>query len=457
MYKGQRFTVACSVLGVPATKEGSREAANVWWRRKRAEIDSSGPSTPPTPFYSGQEQWAWPYAPSFLDEYECWVRGLGLPKEEEEKTLHEIARGIVQVMWERHGVEGHPLPDHMAKLLSDEKIRRLEGAIKTIRGEPAAAPDQAVKAHAEAWLRRQQALAEAGQMAPARVANNRTCLGHFLAFLGPDSDVAGIDADNWDRFYLWLLSSERLTEKGKSWATAYRRDVFNVARAFVRWLWEKKVIELPRNIDQKFKAGPAAKAVTTWTPDEFKAAVQEAPGKLKLAILLMANIGATQQVVADLQDAEVDWLKGRITRKRSKTAGHENVPTLEYLLWPETFRLLKQYRSGGELVLLTEGGQPYVRTELRADGRLSKADGFASHWVHVKKRLDFHRPLKELRKLGATLLASHEVYGRFQAYFLGHSPRTVADRNYVRPPQALFDEAITWLGQQLGQVPSSAP
>jgi hypothetical protein len=67
------------------------------------------------------------------------------------------------------------------------------------------------------------------------------------------------------------------------------------------------------------------------------------------------------------------------------------------------------------------------------------------------RRLGFNRPLKELRKLGATLLASHEVYGRFHSYFLGHSPRTVADRHYVRPPQELFDEAVLWLGEQLGQ------
>jgi hypothetical protein len=37
--------------------------------------------------------------------------------------------------------------------------------------------------------------------------------------------------------------------------------------------------------------------------------------------------------------------------------------------------------------------------------------------------------------------------------FLGHSPRTVADRHYVVPPQELLDEAVTWLGRQLGQVP----
>jgi hypothetical protein len=34
----------------------------------------------------------------------------------------------------------------------------------------------------------------------------------------------------------------------------------------------------------------------------------------------------------------------------------------------------------------------------------------------------------------------------------GPLPRTVADRHYVVPPAKVFDEAITWLGKQLGQI-----
>jgi hypothetical protein len=102
-------------------------------------------------------------------------------------------------------------------------------------------------------------------------------------------------------------------------------------------------------------------------------------------------------------------------------------------------------------VLLTETGLPFVRKELRG-GKLVKADGFASNFVHLKKRLKLNRSLKQLRKLGASLLDTHPTYGRFVQYFLGHSPRTVADKNYRLPSQELFDAAVTWLGQQLGQV-----
>src|SRR5205814_2010869 len=107
---------------------------------------------------------------------------------------------------------------------------------------------------------------------------------------------------------------------------------------------------------------------------------------LKLCLLLMANCGMTQKDVSDLQDNEVDWTAGRITRQRSKTAGKVNVPTVQYTLWPMTYQLLQRYRSGQATVLLTETGLPYLRKELR-NGKLVKADGFASNFVHLKRRL----------------------------------------------------------------------
>jgi hypothetical protein len=46
MYKGRRFVISCRQLGVPGTKEESYQAANEWWRRKRAEIDGQPAPSP---------------------------------------------------------------------------------------------------------------------------------------------------------------------------------------------------------------------------------------------------------------------------------------------------------------------------------------------------------------------------------------------------------------------------
>ena len=217
-------------------------------------------------------------------------------------------------------------------------------------------------------------------------------------------------------------------------------------------MWENGKIELPMNIGSKaFRFGNPNRVITTWTPEEYRYVVLEAPGKLKLGLLLMANCGMTQGDISDLADTEVDWKAGRVIRQRSKTAGMEGVPTVNYLLWPLTFQLLQKYRSGTDRVLLTDSGKPYVRTEM-VKGKMVKADGFASNFVHLKKRLDFHKSLKQLRKTAATLLDGHPVYGRFVGHFLGHSPRSIAARHYAAPSQELFDEAVRWLGQQMGQL-----
>jgi hypothetical protein len=209
-----------------------------------------------------------------------------------------------------------------------------------------------------------------------------------------------------------------------------------------------------RNIDSRefgFKIG--AKTIETWTAKKFQTALAAATGQLRLHLLLMANCGFAQEDISDLLDSEVDWKGGRIIRKRSKTQDHANVPTVNYKLWPGTFALLKEYRSGQDRVLLTESGKPWKRKEL-IDGKLVKSDNIASCYHWLKKKLNgFRKPLKWLRRMGATLLDSRSEYSRFSLMFLGHSPRGVKDRYYSAPDQVGFDEAVTWLGQQLGQVP----
>jgi hypothetical protein len=48
-------------------------------------------------------------------------------------------------------------------------------------------------------------------------------------------------------------------------------------------------------------------------------------------------------------------------------------------------------------------------------------------------------------------LAGHPTYGQFAFLFLGHSPKTTAEKHYIKVPQDLFDDAVRWLGKQYGQ------
>ena len=298
---------------------------------------------------------------------------------------------------------------------------------------------------------------EAGGLVPARADNNRIALNHFIAFMGEESPVEAVTPTMIEAFHHHCLSkitARNADPKGKTgWGPEYATKVFATARVFVRRLVEQGMIETPPNLESRgFRFGSSPRKIKTWTAGEVQTALEKATGQLRLHLLLMLNCGMTQRDISDLKDEEVDWNAGRIRRKRSKTANHDNVPVVEYLLWPRTFDLLKEYRSGGELVLLTESGRPWVRTDLK-DGKLVKSDSVASCYIWLKKRLKgFSKPLKQLRKTAASLLDTHPVYGRYAQLFLGQSPRSIADKHYVQPSQVLFDEAVLWLGEQLGQV-----
>jgi integrase len=432
MYKGKRYTVACAVLGAPPTKDGSYQAANLWWQKKRVDLD--GPPRPgPDPRVEILEQWA----------------GREIASQED---LRSVLVGFLTAGALAHE-QGQPVlsREQHAAILGEARVSELEKAVEAFRNPPAVA-DGSVHAWAQAWQKHQQGQVEAGLLSALRAGNNQTCLAHFVAYAGRSAPVETLTAARLQGFYAFCLGKVASRRGGsEGWSVGYARDVFSVSKAFVRWLWEQEAITLPKNIGSKaFKFGNGYKQIKTWTAEEFKWVVSEAPGKLQLALLLMANCGMTQQDVSDLEDEEVDWTEGRIIRKRSKTGDNENVPTVNYKLWPATFALLKKYRSGTARVLLTESGLPFVRTGLK-DGRVSKADGFASNFVHVKRRLGFAGSLKQLRSMGATMLEAHKDFGRFKSYFLGHSPKTVADKHYARPSQELFDTAVEWLGKQLGQ------
>ena len=409
-YRGRKYSVSCRQLGVPENKAESYQAANQWWENKKREID--GQATAPA-------------LPAVLME-----------------AMERICAGDA---------------DAIAVLAKqDEALRQLLALVETKKPAPELIPEiqavadavstpkeRTVRHHFGRWVQTLLARVKTGSLAPDHADNLRIALSHFTEFVSPLTEIDAVDAGKLQAFYLHCLEREE-------WSTSYKRRVFNAARTFVRWLWESGLIELPRNLDsQGWRFNNGVKAVQTWTAEEVRRVVHASPGQLKLHLLLMVNTGMTQQDVSDLQDDEVDWQEGRIIRRRSKTSDNENVPVVNYKLWSRTFDLLKEYRSGSPTVLLTASGKPFVRKEM-VKGKLVKADNIRSNFAHVQKRLGFKKSLKLLRKTAATLLESHEVYGRFVSHFLGHSPRSIKDRHYAAPSQELFDAAIAWLGERLG-------
>jgi integrase len=369
-----------------------------------------------------------------------------------ENIISAEVRRVVGEIVHKTILSGEPLPEIIREKLSPARVRQVEDGIKAVRGEATADPSRTVKALADDWFHGLTAHVSAGIMSPDRADAARRFLAPFVAYVGETADVKTVDAATLTAFHRYCLSriSERAEDPETGWGVVYAREIFATARNWIRWLVEQGTIEPPTNLASRgFRFGSTLKRIKTWTVDEIHQTISAADGTLKLALLLMLNCGMTQQDVSDLRDDEVNWRDGRIIRRRSKTAHRESVPVVNYTLWPETFRLLKQYRSGSEHVLLTGRGYPFVRKRMK-NGRLVKVDGFARRYLKLRRRLGHKRPMKLLRKTAASRLETHETYGRFVGLYLGHAPASMKDRHYAAPPQELFDAAVLWLGEQLG-------
>jgi hypothetical protein len=244
--------------------------------------------------------------------------------------------------------------------------------------------------------------------------------------------------------YTWIRN-----ESGQS--AAVQRKLWNYFRRFVRFLWSEGYIALPRNLNERiFTFGNRAKKIKTYPVDEVRKMLATLPDRLKLYALLALNCGMYGVDMAQIRHKE--YRNGRIRRKRSKTRHAENVPEVEYLLWPETRALLDQYPSTHpEYVLTSKTGTPLWESRIE-DGKKKKYDLVGLQWHRGRgegRKTKPPIPLKALRSVAATIIESHREYGRYKQHFLGQAPQTIADRHYSAPSQELFDEIIEWLRKQV--------
>jgi integrase len=320
---------------------------------------------------------------------------------------------------------------------------------------PGTVPSRTVEGNVRRFLERKQQQAERGERSHGRFDALRVALEALVVFIGGRKPIENINAQ--------LLSNYRDHLEGRigqSFSHRYAKDHLQAVKQFVRWCWEQELIDLPRILESRdFAIAVPEKRVEVFTQNEVKRLLDGSNDTTKLYLLLMLNCGMQQKDIADLGQDEVDWKAGRITRKRSKTGNHKNVPEVSYLLWNETFRLLKGHRSNDPKLALTNRNGTPLKTEEIINGKVKKIDNIRSAFNRVVRKLAdknkttdpvaIEKPLKILRKTAASKLAEHEAYGRFAQHFLGHAPSTVADRHYIKPNENQFDDALRWLGGQL--------
>lgn len=343
-------------------------------------------------------------------------------------------------------------------------------ALANSRSLDASVAGRAIKAHALAFVDFYRTQSKLGQRSINRVAALRYYLNHMLDWqesegvpIAGERPTGDIRASFCDGFYNHLAA--RVADGEIAVATA--AATWAAFKQFVNWLWEREVIDLPRNIKNRALVFTVpAKKIETLDLEMLRGLLAIAPDKTRLYCLLAMNIGATGRDIADLAPHQIDWQAGVITRKRSKTAKHESVPTVSYKLWAGTLRLLKQFKSTDpNRLLLTESGTPLITQSITANDKIVRVDSIRLAWRRARKKAyaaecriakqEGRKPgpaiqasFTKLRKTSSTLLKSHPVHRDVVQMWLGHAPRTMADKHYAAPSQKQFDAAVKWLGEQ---------
>lgn len=455
------------------------EAAVAAWEALKVKIDAEAPRPHERQYEEAIDQWeqvlAWSnrygdreYAELAAKKLEALRRRFLTPH------LTPLARedwfeavfdppGWAKMLGLEELLETPPLDEPLVLIApGSEHVAELDGSPKRIAREiwhdrletqkrKAAPEEDSLQAYIQKYLEKKETQASAGEISIGRCYALKLHLMHFQDWLGKDTAVKEINGEVLENYYTYLLKKAT----SKTWSKTTSRHYLNTVKSFVRWLWHSEAIpSLPRVLDGKSQAltitKPASRIVV-FSKEEVTGLLAAASDRTKLYILMMLNCGMTQKDIADLAVSEVDWKEGRIIRKRSKTADCENVPTVNYKLWPETFRLLQQERASDSqtLVLLNSNGSPLWSEEIGSGGKYQKTDNIKNAFDRLRK---VEKPLKSLKKTSASLLRDSGTFSSLEGLFLGHAPQSMSDKHYAQVPQRLLDQAVEWLGQQYGLI-----
>ena len=191
--------------------------------------------------------------------------------------------------------------------------------------------------------------------------------------LHPAMDVRKITEQTVTDYYLALQAG--------SYTPGTKKKVFGFFRRLVRFLWSEKLIDLPRNLDERsFLFGTHLKKVKTYSPDLVQTTLSHLPERFRLYALLALNCGMYGVDMAKLSKEELDQEHWRIKCKRTKTEDHEDVPEVEYKLWPETVAVLRKHISPNPVYVLTSKTGT-VLWDSRVEGdRNKKKDLIGQQW-----------------------------------------------------------------------------
>ena len=332
---------------------------------------------------------------------------------------------------------------------SDAKREVWRERLNAKRRQAAIQEDKSVKFHTQKFLAEKEANAALKEITISRAETLRIDLLYFGDWFGQSRLVTEIGSKTLVDYRTHLLANAEKEQRSSTWA----HSRFSSLKSFVRWLWHMDVLEnLPRILDSPdLRISKNTPQIITYTTEEIHLLLRQSSDRTKLYILLMLNCGMTQKDISDLRHDEVDWDRGRITRRRSKTRKHRNAPEVSYVLWKETLDLLIRERSRDDnpLVLRNENGQPLWQELRGTDGKFKKMDNIRNAFQRLREKTGIKKTLKSFKKTSASRLRDNSSFASLERVFLSHAATSMSDKHYTKVPQNLLDEAVRWLRDDL--------
>ncbi|WP_417377946.1 hypothetical protein [Gimesia sp.] len=310
-----------------------------------------------------------------------------------------------------------------------------------------------------------QALNGEIEISTFRDAKERLC--KFSEWIGEKTPIEKVGSETLKKYHSYLSESKY----------ANKSLYFQFFKTFVVYCVSEEACaleHLPNNItsrlfvfrskNNKKIAFAKSKYEKLWTKADIQRVIAKdtkVPERYQCWILLMLNCAMTQSDLNDLKRDEIDLKEGRIIRIRKKAEKYPNPPVVNYKLWDITLKHLKKQMEActdEEYALQSTRSARLISESISVDKDnnivSTRSDNVCRWWDKNRKEIGFDGlQLKYVKKSGITALTENIKYMHLDQLYLGHSHRTLADRNYNSKGGRAYkplDDAIAFIGKHFG-------
>lgn len=439
MFDGKRYRITCEELGLPKcdwTKEGSIELAKKWWMQKLGELNS--------------QEIKLPLLPKELGEYIEKLKRRGNILKAEGKNPIFYADRLKEVLNLISKGE-YDIPE------IDPMVSKIATNLDTVSGGLmlegfGVTSLNALFGEDYFWREVEEKYEKINQI---------QTIGYWLKefknrkFSNNGASTIIREECFYDEIFSLKLNGQNLLGKEMAIKCINEQKISDLYQAYKsmnldpdtkkkRWVWFKKFVRhilehaaeppnCPRNLDSRdfvfskinFIDKPKINLI------EIKKFLNCLPDRLKIYSLLALNCAMNNKDIAFLEHSQIDLRKKTLTRKRIKTTSWVNVPTVTYYLWNDTIELLKKNMNKNSKYVLTDDAGEKLYSTGKEDGIATLYDKVGVQWRdYFRRNKNKKYTLKDFRFFGADLLGANHLHMPYKDAFLGHSLKSVADRNY---------------------------